>query len=167
MMSTASSALFWNNRLEEAEPGTARAALGGRLRAVRQHRLGLTLAEFGRQVAEQAGRRRAFSNVTVANWESGRQEPNFTTLQAIAHLAHLPLCFFAGIGELDEFPRIDWFNTLNHTHDAQLRRLSGELQELSPARRRLVFAAIGGLLEGLEQEQARAAQSNGTARATG
>jgi transcriptional regulator with XRE-family HTH domain len=162
MMSTAPSTEFWNERLQETEPGSARAALGGRLRAVRQHRLGLTLAEFGRRVAEAADRRRSFSNVTVANWESGRQEPNFATLQAIAHLAHLPLCFFAGIGELDEFPRINWFDTLNHTNDAQLRRLSGELHELSPDRQRLVFAAIGGLLEGLEQEKARAGRQNGT-----
>jgi transcriptional regulator with XRE-family HTH domain len=161
MMSTAPSALFWNERLQETEPGGARAALGGRLRAVRQQRLGLTLAEFGRRVAEAAGRRRAFSNVTVANWESGRQEPNFATLQAIAHLAHLPLCFFAGIGELDEFPRVNWFTTLKHGNDAQLRRLGDELQQLSDSRRRLVFAAIAGLLEGLEQEQARAARANG------
>ena len=75
--------------------------------------------------------------------------------------------FFAGSGELDEYPRINWFSPLDHSHDAQLRQLSGDLQALSPARRRLVFASIGGLLEGLEQERVRPDSNDGVSRAAG
>lgn len=158
-MHNGSGGLFWSSRIEEFEPGLARDQLGSRLRAVRQERLKLTLAEFGRRVAQAADRQRAFSNVTVANWESGRQEPNFLTLQAIARLAHLPLCYFAGIGELDDYPRIDWFRTLDHTSDARLLRVTNSLKALSPARLRLTFAAIRGLLEGFEQVGQEPAES--------
>ena len=142
-------------RLMELEPGAARAGLGQRLRAVRQRRLNLTLAEFGRQVAELSGRRRSFSNVTVANWESGRQEPNFATLNAIARLADLPLCYFAGVGELDEFPRIDWFTESEHGNDSTLRRLIGDLQSLGAGERRMAMMAIEGMLEGLHKARKR------------
>lgn len=152
---------FWGMRLFEVEPGAARAGLGQRLRAVRQRRLNLTLAEFGRQVAELSGRSRSFSNVTVANWESGRQEPNFATLNAIARLADLPLCYFAGVGDLDEFPRIDWFAESEHANDGRLRRLVGELQELPAAQRRLAMSAMEGLLEGLHKAKKRAAAEDG------
>ena len=156
-MNNTSNGHFWTLRLFEVEPGQARAGLGQRLRAVRQRRLNLTLAEFGRQVAELSGRTRSFSNVTVANWESGRQEPNFATLNAIARLADLPLCYFAGVGQLDDFPRIDWFALQEHTSDSRLRRLVTDLQELSPSQRRLAMSAIEGLLEGLHKANKRAA----------
>lgn len=146
-------------RLIEVEPGAARAGLGQRLRAVRQRRLNLTLAEFGRQVAELSGRSRSFSNVTVANWESGRQEPNFATLNAIARLSDLPLCYFAGVGELDEFPRVDWFTESEHANDASLRRLIGDLQGLPARDRRMAMLAIEGLLEGLHKARKRAAEA--------
>lgn len=142
-------------RLMEVEAGAARAGLGKRLRAVRQQRLGLTLAEFGRQVAELSGRKRSFSNVTVANWESGRQEPNFATLNAIAQLADLPLCYFAGVGELDEFPRINWFTESEHGNDAGLRRMIGDLQGLPAGDRRMAMMAIEGMLEGLHKARKR------------
>jgi transcriptional regulator with XRE-family HTH domain len=145
------------------EAGAARAGLGQRLRAVRQRRLGVTLAEFGRKVAEGSGRGRSFSNVTVANWESGRQEPNFATLNAIAQLADLPLCYFAGVGDLDEFPRVDWFAEMEHGNDSRLRRLVGELQDLSPGDRRLAMGAIEGLLEGLHKSNQRAAREESEA----
>lgn len=151
MTTSTANGQFWSVRLFEVEPGQARAGLGQRLRAVRQRRLGLTLAEFGRQVAELSGRGRSFSNVTVANWESGRQEPNFATLNAIAQLADLPLCYFAGVGDLDEFPRINWFAAMDHTNDSRLRRLVGDLQGMSPAQRRVAMSAIEGLLEGLHR----------------
>lgn len=154
-MTTGADGQFWSEQLFDIEPRSARAGLGRRLRAVRQRRLGLTLAEFGRQVAELSGRGRTFSNVTVANWESGRQEPNFATLGAIARLADLPLCYFAGVGDLHQYPRMNWFAELNHAHDARLRRLLTELQELAPEQRRLALGALSGLLEGLyrvEQE---------------
>jgi transcriptional regulator with XRE-family HTH domain len=102
-----------------AEPGAARAALGPRIRQARLKRLqGLNLEVFGRQIAEQMGRRRAFSNVTISNWETGRQEPSFEALVAIARLTHLPLRYFAGVGEIDEYPQIDW--------------LASDRQEVSP-----------------------------------
>src|SRR5215216_246718 len=104
-------------RLLSVDPSTVRAGLGARVRHVRQQRLRLTLAEFGRQVAEQSGRRSAFSNVTVANWESGRQEPSLASLAAMARLAQLPLCYFAGVGDPGEYPRIDWLVTPTHTND--------------------------------------------------
>jgi transcriptional regulator with XRE-family HTH domain len=64
------------------------------------------------------GRKRAFSNVTISNWETGRQEPSFEALVAIARLTHLPLRYFAGVGEIDEYPQIDW--------------LASDRQEVSP-----------------------------------
>jgi transcriptional regulator with XRE-family HTH domain len=152
-MTTGCNGQLWSEERLEVDPSAARAGLGKRLRTVRQRRLGLTLAEFGRRVAELAGRRRVFSNVTVANWESGRQEPNFATLQAIARLADLPLSFFAGVGELDEFPRINWFAEVEHENDARLREALQGLQELPDEQRRLAMAALTGLLEGLHAAQ--------------
>lgn len=162
MSTTIDGSQFWNYRLHDVEPSAARQQLGRRVRMVRQQRLGLTLAEFGRQVALQSGRRRSFSNVTVANWESGRQEPNFASLCAIADLARLPLVYFAGAGELDEFPRIDWFLGLDHANDQRLRRLAGELQTLDGTQVKLVFATMRGLVEGLHE-----VQSNGVAAGQG
>ncbi len=148
-MTAHSNGLFWSVRLCEIEPQAAREELGPRLRKVRQQRLGLTLAEFGRRVAEVSGRQRAFSNVTVANWESGRQEPSFATIQAIARLAELPLSYFAGVGDLDDYPRVDWFAPLDHSNDARLRRLLNAILELPLPQRRLATAALQGLVEGL------------------
>jgi transcriptional regulator with XRE-family HTH domain len=151
---------FWNFRLFEVEPNVARAGLGKRVRSVRQQRLGLTLAEFGRQIAELSGRRRSFSNVTVANWESGRQEPNFATLQAISRLANLPLCYFAGVGELSEYPRINWFAEMSHESDGRLRRLFSELHDMPTPQRRQAIGAIGGLLEGLHRADLEAEEES-------
>jgi transcriptional regulator with XRE-family HTH domain len=152
-VSTPANGQFWSIRAVEMDPAAARAGLGKRLRAVRQHRLNLTLAEFGKQVASLSGRNRSFSNVTVANWESGRQEPSFATLQAIARLSDLPLCYFASVGELEEFPRINWFATENHENDNRLRRLFGELQNLPSDERRLALGALEGLIEGLHKAE--------------
>ena len=143
-------------RLLEIAPGTARAGLGLRVRAVRQKRVNLTLAEFGRQVAELSGRARSFSNVTVANWESGRQEPSFATLQAIARLAQLPLCYFAGVGDVNSWPRIRWQVSATHANDSQLRNLAGDLAGLPDSQRDLALGAIEGLIEGLAKADARA-----------
>ena len=161
MNSNSNGGPLYSLRLMEVEAGAARAGLGQRLRAVRQRRLTLTLAEFGRQVAELSGRRRSFSNVTVANWESGRQEPNFATLNAIARLADLPLCYFAGVGELDEFPRVDWFTESEHANDGRLRRLVGNLEELPAGERRMAMLAIEGMLEGLHKARKRDAEEAG------
>ena len=148
-MTTEGNGQLWSEEPLEVDPGAARAGLGVRLRNVRQRRLGLTLAEFGKRVAELSGRPRVFSNVTVANWESGRQEPNFATLQAIAGLADLPLAYFAGVGELDDFPRVNWFTEVEHANDGRLREALNGLQELPAEQRRLAMAALTGLLEGL------------------
>jgi transcriptional regulator with XRE-family HTH domain len=150
-MTSDPSSQLWSDRPFEVEPGAVRAGLGRRLRAVRQRRVKLTLAEFGRQVAELAGRRRVFSNVTVANWESGRQEPNFATLQAIARLADLPLAYFAGVGDMDEFPRVNWFAETEHANDSRLRESRSALQSLPDPQRRIAISALTGLLEGLEK----------------
>lgn len=87
--------------------------------------------------------------MTVANWESGRQEPSFATIQAIARLAELPLSYFAGVGDLDDYPRVDWFAPLDHSNDARLRRLLNAILELPLPQRRLATAALQGLVEGL------------------
>ena len=151
---------LWTFCTFDADPATARAELGGRVRRVRQRRLNLTLAEFGRQVAELSGRNRSFSNVTVANWESGRQEPSFATLQAICRLAKLPLSYFAGVGDVDDWPRIDWFRPLEHGNDPRLRRIFGQIQGLPDRERRTAMAAIEGLIEGLARaREAEAAAS--------
>jgi transcriptional regulator with XRE-family HTH domain len=160
-MTTEGNGQLWSEEPLEVDPGAARAGLGAWVRSVRQRRLGLTLAEFGRQVAELSGRRRVFSNVTVANWESGRQEPNFATLQAIAGLADLPLAYFAGVGELDDFPRINWFTEVEHANDRRLREALNGLQELPPEQRRLAMAALTGLLEGLHTAHRQEDQRNG------
>jgi len=160
MTAAQNSGQFWSVRLFEVEAGVARAGLGQRVRAVRQRRLNLTLAEFGRQVAELSGRGRSFSNVTVANWESGRQEPSFATLQAIARLAHLPLCYFAGVGEVAEFPRINWFAEMDHSNDGRLRRIFAQLQELPTAQRRLAASALEGLIEGLSRAEEETDESD-------
>src|SRR5918912_1450375 len=91
------------------QPGAVRAALGPRIRRARLERLrGLNLEVFGRRIAELMGRRRAFSNVTISNWETGRQEPSFEALVAIARLTKLPLRYFAGVGDMEDYPRVDW-----------------------------------------------------------
>ena len=160
-MTTEENGQLWSEEPLEVDPGAARAGLGARLRSVRQRRLGLTLAEFGKRVAELSGRPRMFSNVTVANWESGRQEPNFATLQAIAGLADLPLAYFAGVGALDDFPRINWFTEVEHANDSRLREALSALQELPAEQRRLAMAALTGLLEGLHTAYRQAHHLNG------
>ena len=138
-------------KLLEVDPAAVRAGLGARVRHVRQERLRVTLAEFGRQVAEQSGRRAAFSNVTVANWESGRQEPSLASLAAIARLAQLPLCYFAGVGHPDEYPRINWLVRANHANDGQLQRALAQIAQLPAPQRHFAIAAVKGLLEGVQR----------------
>jgi transcriptional regulator with XRE-family HTH domain len=112
-------------------------------------------------VAELSGRPRVFSNVTVANWESGRQEPNFATLQAIAGLADLPLAYFAGVGELEDFPRVNWFTEVEHANDGRLREALNGLQELPAEQRQLAMGALTGLLEGLHTADHQTHRQNG------
>ena len=85
--------------------GAIRPDLGGRIRRVRRERLGVTLEAFGRRLAEMMGRSRPFSNATASNWETGRQEPSWEALVAIARLGGVPLEYFAGVGDLEDYPK--------------------------------------------------------------
>src|SRR5437763_6617851 len=114
----------------QIQPGAVRAALGPRIRRARVERLrGLNLEAFGQRIAQIMGRQRSFSNVTISNWETGRQEPSFEALVAISRLTQLPLRYFAGIGEMEDYPFIDWLappreNQAGRLHEALLRTRS-------------------------------------------
>jgi transcriptional regulator with XRE-family HTH domain len=136
----------------QTEPGAARAALGPRIRRARLERLGgLNLEEFGRRIADQMGRGRAFSNVTISNWETGRQEPSFEALVAIARLTKLPLRYFAGVGEMEDYPRVDWLAGGSCTNTERLRDLLKQAESLPAGQRGLVHAQVKALLGNLEQ----------------
>src|SRR5213595_3898441 len=115
---------------QPGRPGAVRAELGPRIRRARLQRLrGRNLEDFGREIAEVVGRTRPYSNVTISNWETGRQEPSFEALVAIARLTHLPLRYFAGIGEMEDYPFIDWLappreNQTGRLHDVLIRARS-------------------------------------------
>ena len=133
--------------------GEIRKALGGRIRIARKSRLNnMPLEEFGRQVAQMMGRPRAFSNVTVSNWETGRQEPSWEALVSIARLTHLPLRYFAGIGSVDDYPLAHWLEPKRHELDARLRTLVGAVQRLEGPQQRLVVRQIESLIDSLRQE---------------
>ena len=135
---------------QASAPGAVHAALGPRIRRARLRRLhGRNLEEFGRQIAASMGRKRAFSNVTISNWETGRQEPSFEALVAIARLTHLPLRYFAGIGEMEDYPFIDWLappreNQAGRLHQALLRTRS-----LPSRAQQLVLAQLKSLIDDL------------------
>jgi transcriptional regulator with XRE-family HTH domain len=134
--------------------GEIRKALGGRIRIARKSRLNnMPLEEFGRQVAQMMGRPRAFSNVTVSNWETGRQEPSWEALVSIARLTHLPLRYFAGIGSVDDYPLAHWLEPKRHELDARLRTLVGAVQRLEGPQQRLVVRQIESLIDSLRQEE--------------
>lgn len=134
-------------------PGEIRKALGGRIRTARKTRLNnMPLEEFGRQVAKLMGRSRPFSNVTVSNWETGRQEPSWEALVAIARLTHLPLRYFAGVGNVEDFPLAHWLEPKRHELDARLRTLVGAVQRLDAAQQRLVIRQIESLIEAFHEE---------------
>jgi transcriptional regulator with XRE-family HTH domain len=136
-------------------PGDIRKDLGGRLRKARKTRLkGVSLEQFGRQVAELMQRPRAFSNVTVSNWETGRQEPSWEAMVAIARLTRLPLRYFAGAGDLDDYPLEYWSHSGRDVLDRRLRTLVAAAQRLSPAQRRLIVMQLESLIEALRQEHA-------------
>lgn len=129
------------------EPGAVRASLGPRIRRARIGRLpGLNLEVFGREIAGLMGRGQAYSNVTISNWETGRQEPSLEALVAIARLTQLPLRYFAGVGEMDEYPRIDWLAQEHHRYDARLHDVLLRSSSLPPAARQLVAAQLKSLI---------------------
>jgi transcriptional regulator with XRE-family HTH domain len=62
-------------------------ALGRRIRAARRNRLSnISLEVFARELSRLMGRGRAYSNVTASNWETGRKEPSWEALVAMARL---------------------------------------------------------------------------------
>ena len=135
--------------------GEIRKALGGRIRVARKTRLSnMPLEEFGRQVAKLMGRARAFSNVTVSNWETGRQEPSWEALVSIARLTHLPLHYFAGVGNVEDYPLAHWLDASQNELDARVRTLVSAVQRLDADRQRLVVRQIENLVEVLGEAEA-------------
>lgn len=134
-------------------PGEIRKALGGRIRVARKTRLkNMPLEEFGRQVAKLMGRARAFSNVTVSNWETGRQEPSWEALVSIARLTYLPLRYFAGVGEADDYPLAHWMEPRRTELDTPLRTLISAVQRLDSPHQRLVIRQIESLVQAFREE---------------
>jgi transcriptional regulator with XRE-family HTH domain len=147
------------------EPGAARAALGPRIRRARLERLrGLNLEVFGRRIAELMGRKRAFSNVTISNWETGRQEPSFEALVAITRLTHLPLRYFAGVGEMDDYPYIDWLRDEGEVDAAPLEQVLVRSRELPPEAQELVVAQLKSLMDDLHRLNSCTAEARKVAR---
>src|SRR5712691_12688607 len=138
------------------EPGEVRAALGPRIRRARVQRLhGLNLEVFGRQIGELMGRRRAFSNVTISNWETGRQEPSFEALVAIARLTHLPLRYFAGVGDMEDYPFIDWLVAEREVDLAPLDRVLANSRKLPASAQKLIDSQLRSLIDDLYRLQPR------------
>lgn len=136
------------------EPGSVRAALGPRIRRARVVRLkGLNLEEFGRMIAEEMGRSRSFSNVTISNWETGRQEPSFEALVAISRLTRLPLRYFAGVGEMDDYPHIAWLSDGSCNVTRQMTDLLRQLGSLPEWEQELVVSQTISLLGDLHRLQ--------------
>lgn len=145
--------------------GEIRKALGSRIRVARKTRLNnMPLEEFGRQVAKLMARPRAFSNVTVSNWETGRQEPSWEALVSIARLTHLPLRYFAGVGTVEDYPLAHWLEPRRHELDARLRTLIGAVQRLEGPQQRLVIRQIESLVEACRQEALFETSINGAGR---
>ena len=137
---------------QNVQLGAVRATLGPRIRRARVERLhGLNLEVFGRRIAELLGRKQAFSNVTISNWETGRQEPSFAALIAIARLTQLPLRYFAGLGELDDYPVIDWLVPERDADAACLREALAQCGSLPAPARWLVVAQVKSLVGDLYQ----------------
>src|SRR5881392_2165125 len=111
----------------------------------------MPLEEFGRQVAQLMGRARAFSNVTVSNWETGRQEPSWEALVAIARLTHLPLRYFAGVGKVEEYPLTHGVEPQGDELDARQRILIGAVQRLDATQQRLVTRQVESLVEAFRE----------------
>jgi transcriptional regulator with XRE-family HTH domain len=112
----------------------------------------MPLEEFGRQVARMMGRARAFSNVTVSNWETGRQEPSWEALVSIARLTHLPLRYFAGVGNVEDYPLAHWMEPRAQELDSRIRTLVSAVQRLDAPQQRLVVRQVESLLDALRED---------------
>src|SRR3712207_2732832 len=131
-------------------PGTYKRELGARIRAARKARLdGLTLETFGRDVAKILGRGRPFSNVTVSNWETGRQEPSWEAQVAIARLTGLPLEYFAGVGGLEDYPALADMSDASAQVAPQLQSLMEGFQRLDAEQQRIMLGQVDVLLDSL------------------
>jgi transcriptional regulator with XRE-family HTH domain len=95
------------------------------------------------------GRKRAFSNVTISNWETGRQEPSFEALVAIARLTHLPLRYFAGIGEMEDYPFIVWLAPPREDQAGRLHEALLRTRSLPSRAQQLVLAQLKSLIDDL------------------
>lgn len=134
------------------QPGEIRAVLGPRIRRARVNRLrGLSLEVFGREIANALGRKRPFSNVTISNWETGRQEPSFEALVAIADLTHLPLRYFAGVGDLDDYPFVNWLADEQPGEIERLVRALLRARSLPERQQRIVIAQVKSLVSDLHR----------------
>ena len=103
------------------------------------------------------GRQRSFSNVTISNWETGRQEPSFEALVAISRLTQLPLRYFAGVGDMDDYPFVDWLAPEQGAGVERLERALVEAKSLPEEGQRLVAAQLKSLVGDLSRLTARSA----------
>ena len=124
--------------------------LAGRIRAARRVQPdGMSQERLGREVARLTGRRRPFSDVTVSNWEAGRQEPNWEALVAIARLTGLPLEYFGGVGTVEDYPVKQGADHVAGRLAPELRILLGASQRLDPEQQQIVARRVEALLEAL------------------
>ena len=138
---------------DSAVPGEIARPIGNRIRTARKTPLNnLPLEGFGRQTSELMGRGRAFSNVTVSNWETGRQEPSWEALVSIARLTRLPLRYFTGSGTIEDYPIAEWDELQLDSLGPTQRDLVASVQRLSQGRRRLIVHQMESLIEILEGE---------------
>jgi transcriptional regulator with XRE-family HTH domain len=136
-------------------PATRARALGERIREARKVRCDtMTLEAFGRRIAEELGRNRSFSNVTVSNWETGRQEPSWEALIAMACLTHLPLEYFAGVGTVQAYPYDVGQTPRASVLAPRLVHLATAVQRFEPELQWLILGQLEVLVESLGDERA-------------
>jgi transcriptional regulator with XRE-family HTH domain len=124
--------------------------MGQRIRGARKARLaGMTLERFGRELARALGRNRPFSNVTISNWETGRQEPSWEALVAIAKATCLPLEYFAGVGEVEDYPEAGRLRGRGPEFGPELQPLIDAVQRVDPKTQELVVRQLECLVETL------------------
>jgi transcriptional regulator with XRE-family HTH domain len=91
--------------------------------------------------------------VTVSNWETGRQEPSWQGLIAIAQLTCLPLEYFAGIGTLEDYPAVDGASEASEHLMLQVQTLIEAFQRLDAERQRIMIRQVEVLLDTLGQQE--------------
>jgi transcriptional regulator with XRE-family HTH domain len=129
-----------------------RILLGERIRAARRGRFEkMPLERFGEEVARLLGRPRPFSNVTVSNWETGRQEPSWEALVAIARLTELPLDYFAGVGELADYPARGAIELRQNGLDPRMQGVLNAVQRFDPQQQELVARQLANLVDSLAE----------------